>query len=159
MSFMARISVVVVTMILLIPILSFAQGGDDDFPIAEISAGNFFGIGARGLGMGGAQIAAGMDGTALVYNPALLARIRRIEILTGMSHDRLSNDENSYPTWSTPDRTFDGKSKSFTRLNALDVSIPVPTYRGSAVVGFGINRVMSFDHVFQFGHDWSVIDT
>lgn len=155
MSFIVRITIVAITLALLTPLQSFAQGGDNGFPIAEISAGNFFGIGARGLGMGGAQIAAGMDGTALVYNPALLARIRRIEILTGMSHDRLSNDENSYPTWSTPDKAFDGKSKSFTRLNALDVSIPVPTYRGSAVVGFGVNRVMSFDHVFQFGHDWS----
>jgi long-chain fatty acid transport protein len=158
MSFIVRITITAITVALSTPLLSFAQGGDDGFPIAEISAGNFFGIGARGLGMGGAQIAAGMDGTALVYNPALLARIRRIEILTGMSHDRLSNDGNSYPAWSVPDKAFDGKSKSFTRLNALDVSVPVPTYRGSAVVGFGVNRVMSFDHVFQFGHDWHMLD-
>jgi hypothetical protein len=158
MSFIVRMTIVAITLTSLTPLLCFAQGGDDDFPIAEVSAGNFFGVGARGLGMGGAQIAAGMDGTALVYNPALLARIRRIEILTGMSHDKVSNDENSYPAWSVPDEAFDGKSKSFTRLNALDVSVPVPTYRGSAVVGFGVNRVMSFDHVFQFGQDWDIVD-
>jgi len=158
MSFTKKISLAAAILTMMVPLLCFAQDGDDDFPIAEISAGNFFGVGARSLGMGGAQIASGMDGTALVYNPALLARIRRIEVLTGMSHDRLSNDGNSYPAGSVADPAFDGKSKSFTRLNALDVSMPVPTYRGSAVVGFGVNRVISFDHVFRFGHSWSSLE-
>ncbi len=120
--------------------------------IVENSAGNFFGIGARGLGMGGAQIAAGMDGTALVYNPALLARIRRTELLAGMSHQKLSNDQNTLGGTSSGS-IFDGRSKSFTRLNAINITIPVPTYRGSAVIAFGVNRVMSFDHIFQSDQD------
>ena len=121
-----------------------------DVEVAEVSSGNFFGIGARGLGMGGAQVAAGLDGTAIVYNPAVLARIRRIEVLAGMSHQKLSNDENRSASSSDINTALDGRSKSFTRLNALNVTVPVPTYRGSAVVAFGINRVSSFDHVFQY---------
>ncbi len=131
--------------------LSVGTEAQEGFPIDETSAGNFFGVGARGLGMGGAQIASGLDGTALVYNPALLARIRRIEILAGISHENYSNDQNTIPmTWNNiAALPGDGGSKSFTSLNALNMSIPVPTYRGSAVIAFGINRVMSFDHVYE----------
>jgi long-subunit fatty acid transport protein len=146
-------------LVLLMGLQSALLAQDDGFPITEISAGNFFGVGARGLGMGGAQIAAGMDGTSLVYNPALLARIRRLEVLAGMSHDRLSNDGNDYSGRWISDPTMEGKSKSFTRLNAVDLSVPIPTYRGSAVVGFGINRVMSFDHVFRYGRSTSAIES
>ena len=39
----------------------------------EPIAGNYFGIGARQMAMGGAGIMS-MDGTALYYNPANLAR-------------------------------------------------------------------------------------
>ena len=141
--------IVLAILILLIPMQVTAQDDEEELPIAENSSGNFFGIGARGLGMGGAQIAAGMDGSTLVYNPAALARIRRIEVQVGMSHQRLSNDENIYPSSFIPNPLLNGRSKSFTRLNAINVSVPAPTYRGSAVVAFGINRVMSFDQVFQ----------
>jgi len=44
--------------------------------INEVVAGNFFGGGARAMAMGGAQIAACDDGTALIYNPAALGRVR-----------------------------------------------------------------------------------
>jgi len=142
-------AIVLVLLILVTPLSAFAQ--DDTGPaIVENSSGNFFGIGARGLGMGGAQIAAGMDGTALVYNPAALARIRRIEVLAGLSHEKYSNDQNTYPDGVTVDPTLDGVSRSHTRLNTLNIVVPAPTYRGSAVVAFGINRVTSFDHAFQF---------
>ncbi|MBU2625337.1 MAG: hypothetical protein KKG33_07235, partial [candidate division Zixibacteria bacterium] len=141
-------AIVIMLLMFAAPLSAFAQ--DDAGPaIVENSSGNFFGIGARGLGMGGAQIAAGMDGTAIVYNPAVLARIRRIEILAGLSHEKYSNDENIYPNGVKVDPTLDGVSRSHTRLNTLNVAVPAPTYRGSAVVGFGINRVTSFDHAFQ----------
>jgi len=155
-----KLDKVIITGVILLLALSAGAFAQDGYPIDENSSGNFFGIGARGIGMGGAQIAAGLDGTALVYNPALLARIRRIELLAGISHQSYSNDGNTIPA--TTDNASilpsDGRSKSFTNLNALNLSIPVPTYRGSAVVAFGINRSMSFDHVFQYARGYVLND-
>jgi long-subunit fatty acid transport protein len=128
-----------------------AQGDEESAPVIdENSAGNTVVVGARGLAMAGSQIAAGMDGTVLVYNPALLARIRRIELLASMSHEGLSNDENRAGTGYITNSALDGTSKSFTRLNSLNITVPVPTYRGSAVVAFGVNRSTSFDQVFRY---------
>jgi long-chain fatty acid transport protein len=149
-------SVAIIQMLLiLIATATAIHAQDNEGPyIVENSAGNFFGVGARAVGMGGAQIAAGLDGTALVYNPALLARIRRLEVMGGVSHEKLSNDENTIGQHSGG-LGLDGRSKSFTRLNSLNLTIPVPTYRGSAVVAFGINRMMSFDHVFRSHQYWT----
>ena len=61
--------------------------------VEEITAGNFFGYGARQMAMGGTGLMTN-DGTSLFYNPANLARIPRIEIHYGMSHQKF--DDKSY---------------------------------------------------------------
>ena len=111
----------------------------------EVLWSDFFGVDSRALGMGNTGIALGSDGSALVYNPANLARIKRIELRGGLSHLRLSNDTR-YGI-DGPDLS-DGRSMSRTRINALSVTVPVPTYRGSLVVAFGLHRINSFDRAF-----------
>ena len=144
-----KITALIVPVLLL---LSFtALSAQDVGLIAENSAGNFFGIGARAMGMGGAHIAAVMDGSALIYNPAALARIRRIEILGGISHQKYDNsclffaDVPITPGLSTRDQTN-------TRLNSIVLSVPYPTYRGSLVLAVGLNRIKSFDKTFKLGY-------
>ena len=57
----------------------------------EVTAGNFFGIGARQMAMGGTGIASSWDGAAMWYNPAALARIHRVEFQLGLNHQKFSN--------------------------------------------------------------------
>ena len=124
---------------------------DDGGLIAENSAGNFFGIGARSMGMGGAHIAAVMDGSALIYNPAALARIRRIEILGGITFQNYDNTVLHFADIPIVSG-LNNRSQNNTRLNNIVLSVPYPTYRGSLVLAVGLNRIKSFDKTFKIGY-------
>lgn len=132
----------VLCFVFLLP-LSAPVGGYD--VVDEATAGNFFVVGARALGMGGAHIAVATDATALVYNPAGLARVTRIEFSGGLTHQRVNTStrlESYMP--------FDGNPQNNTRFSSANVVLPVPTYRGSLVLALGVNRVKSFDKTMQF---------
>jgi hypothetical protein len=119
--------------------------------VEEASAGNFFGVGARAMGMGGVQIATANDASALVYNPALLAKIKRIEFSGAMSHQRLRN-ETGLPGGIRPLSSFfqnESIIQSNTRFSSANIVLPVPTYRGSLVFALGFNRMKSFDKAFR----------
>jgi long-subunit fatty acid transport protein len=117
----------------------------------EASAGNFFGEGARAMGMGGAQIATADDASALVYNPALLAKIKRIEFSGAMTHQRLKN-ETGFTGNFQPIRDYLQKesiTQSNTHFSSANIVLPVPTYRGSLVFALGFNRMKSFDRAYH----------
>ncbi len=165
--------VILLSGLLLILILSSASVNAQYIEqVQEITAGNFFGYGARQMAMGGAGIMS-FDGTALFYNPANLARIPRIEINLGLSHQeytdksyvrpvrRIVDYSGVIPSAETYSQRFAGftslngsaeVSKSNTRLNTGILTIPYPTYRGSLVFGFGAARVANFDRVFRLSH-------
>jgi long-subunit fatty acid transport protein len=135
----------------------FVANSQDLGVVDEATAGNFFGVGARAMGMGGAHIAVASDATALVYNPAGLARVKRIEFSGGLTHQRLRNETGaltySYwePTVTSAQVNFnDGRLQSNTRLSSANIVLPVPTYRGSLVFAFGVNRIKSFDKAMKF---------
>jgi len=135
--------------------VSFAQMFEEWQPIEEPSAGNIFGVGARYMGMGGVGVAFCNDAQALVYNPAGLAKVKRIELTLGMTHQRLKNQTGylnlgSYPYYQNVDRL-----QSNTRFGSIGLVLPIPTYRGSLVFGFGVNRVTSFDHTFKNSYSLS----
>jgi len=92
--------------------------------------------GARAAGMAGAYTAAGDDVYALFYNPAGLARVRRIDFSTGFQSS-LGEVKNLF--YGSPGQT----EFSATTLNAVAAAYPVPTYRGSLVVAGGVQRMMS----------------
>jgi long-subunit fatty acid transport protein len=112
--------------------------------VDEATAGNFFVVGARALGMGGAYTAVANDATALVYNPAGLARVTRIEFSGTLTHQRINNRTDLGIGFN------DGRLQNNTRFSSANVVLPVPTYRGSLVFAFGVNRVKSFDKAMQF---------
>jgi hypothetical protein len=115
--------------------------------VDEATAGNYFTVGARALGMGGAYTAVVNDATALVYNPAGLARVIRIEFAGGLTHQRINNHTDLGSGFN------DGRLQNNTRFSSGNVVLPVPTYRGSLAIAFGVNRVRSFDQTMQFSSD------
>lgn len=123
--------------------LLFAQADEGSF-ISESSTGGFFGIGGRAVGMSEAVIVSIKDGTAIVYNPAALTKIKRPEFYGAMSHEKFTNK-------TTTNGSFNANANlSRTRLGSIDLSVPVPTYRGALVVAFGVNRTRSFDRTFTY---------
>jgi len=100
---------------------------------------------ARSAGMGGASIAFADDHTACISNPATLGVIRQIEFGIGFAHESAYRDL-TY-RGNTERATF-GK----TRLSHLGFAYPIPTYRGSLVVGAAYARVNPLDSDFyKFG--------
>jgi hypothetical protein len=115
--------------------------------VDEATAGNYFTVGARALGMGGAYTAVANDATSLIYNPAGLARVIRIEFAGGLTHQRINNHTDLGSGFN------DGRLQDNTRFSSGNVVLPVPTYRGSLAIAFGVNRVKSFDQTMQFSSE------
>ena len=119
-----------------------AQSLDSVALFQETLQSDFFGVDARAMGMGNTGLTTSHDASAIIYNPANLARVRRIEFRGGLSHLRTSNDTRMTSGSQAYD---DGRDLTKTRINALSLTMPVPAYRGSLVFGFGLHRVNSFD--------------
>jgi long-subunit fatty acid transport protein len=156
----------------LLTIIAVPTWGQYIEQVEEITAGNFFGIGARQMAMGGTSLMTN-DGTSLFYNPANLARIPRIEFNFGLSNQKYSDNSSVrafrkivdynevVPIPSIFADRFEGfysagsnaeDSRSNSRINSALLSIPYPTYRGSLVIGLGVARVADFDRVFSLYH-------
>lgn len=146
-----KVSLYIVFFILVFSAGAFSQEFTDYKIWEEASSGNFFGVGARAMGMGGAQIATANDASALVYNPACLAKIKRIEFSGGMTHQRLKNETGFTGRFQSPSEYFANESmtQSNTRFSSANIVLPVPTYRGSLVFALGVNRMKSFDRAFH----------
>lgn len=89
---------------------------------------------ARAAAMGGAFVSCGDDVHSIMYNPAGLARVNRIELGFGLQQEQIEVDN-----------TFFGSSTGVERhsggFDAVAVAVPVPTYRGSFVPAFGVYRM------------------
>jgi len=146
--------------------------------VEEITSGNVFGVGARQMAMGGAGMMS-IDGAALYYNPANLARIPRIEFMVGLSNQKYKDNSSLRPLRKMidanqiipDDNIYSGRfagykslpsgiedNRSNTRLNSAIITVPYPTYRGSLVIGFGVARTADFDRVFSFSHRDTSLD-
>ncbi|MBN1999798.1 hypothetical protein JW935_19740 [candidate division KSB1 bacterium] len=106
--------------------------------------GHEMGVGARAIGMGGAFVGIADDYSAIYWNPAGLGQIRRYEVNTGFSHNKLFNST----------QFFDNKSAvqaGYSRLNSIGIVLPMPTYQGSMVFAVGYHKVRDFDNVMELG--------
>jgi long-subunit fatty acid transport protein len=112
--------------------------------VYEPATENTFPVGAKATGMGGAQIAAGDDGSALFYNPALLTRIRNTEISGTLTQQRFSNKTTIFAS-PTPEAVLNN-----TGLGSLWAIFPVPTEQGGLSLGLSVNRVRGFDRIFRY---------
>ncbi len=90
------------------------------------------------MGMGGAWTGVARDYTALSYNPAGLSQIQNTQIGGTFSHATLEQDNRYFgnPTSSTADESG---------INSFGIAYPVPTWRGSFVVGFSYDREIPLD--------------
>jgi hypothetical protein len=123
--------------LILCPRISIAQ---------EVVTGTDIVVGARAQGMGGAQIAASEDVTAVVNNPADLARIRNLEVQLGL----LLLEKNVKTDIKSEFMNGSGSAtKNFTGLGSIGIAYPVPTDRGSLVFALAYNRVKDFNGIFS----------
>lgn len=123
----------------LFALLAGPAAAQNNVPV-ELTETDPFGMGARAMGMGKAYQAVSEDVSALHFNPAGLSQIRRPELAVGVAHDGV-------------DRTVEHVEKvsldaSNTRLEQVAFAYPVPTYRGSFVVGFGFHRYTDLDQKY-----------
>ena len=119
----------------------------------------FLGVGARAVGMGGAQIAGVADGTALYWNPGALTRVKRLEISASIGH--LSPQHRA----SVSGGPEIAASQSWTSLNSLAITIPYPVYRGGLSIALGVFRPQDFGYRTEQsgttsagGRTWSMND-
>ncbi len=122
--------------------LSFSQVPEDALRFSSTGGG----VGSRAMGMGNAYIGVADDYSAVFWNPAGLAQMRRLEITGGIMNNAVNNDAQflGIPAYSST-----GKN-SATSLNDLGFVFPFPTVRGSLVFAFGYSRVKDFTSVVDF---------
>lgn len=93
-------------------------------------------VGARPAGMAGAYVAIGNDIHSLIYNPAGLAGIRKVELSFGLQQER-SKARNVFYENPTSIDTRDGG------IDGFGLAWPLAAYRGSCVGAVGVYRVFS----------------
>jgi long-subunit fatty acid transport protein len=118
---------------------AYAQYADDALRFSSIG----FGVGSRAIGMGGAYIGVADDYSAVFWNPAGLAQMRRLEFTGGIVNSSYKNDASFIGV------TTNGKS-SGTALDNLGFVFPFPTVQGSLVFALGYNRVTDFTSALSF---------
>jgi long-subunit fatty acid transport protein len=116
-----------------------AQFADDALRFSSLGIG----VGSRPLAMGGAYIGVADDYSAVFWNPAGLAQMRRLEFTGGIVNSNYKNDASflGVPT--------NGKN-SGTALDNLGFVFPFPTVQGSLVFALGYNRVNDFTSALSF---------
>lgn len=128
--------------------LSSAAAAYDGFiaPIQEVPVTSPLLSGARSAAMGGVSLAVTDDATALSGNPAALARLKRIELSGGLIK---RSDDLSGSAFGSGFET----SLSSTDFSALRFAYPIPTFRGSFVMGLSAGVVHGFDDDFLAVYD------
>jgi len=102
--------------------------------------------GARALGMGGAQIAAVNDITAVVHNPAALARLNKLEIQLGLNTFKTNLETDLRSSTQNGSGSI---SDNLTAQGTIGIAYPVPTDRGNLVFALAYNRVKDFTGTFR----------
>jgi long-subunit fatty acid transport protein len=115
-----------------------AQDINEAVTIEDLGFTDRLAAGARAAGMAGSFTAAADDAYALFYNPAGLARLRRIDLSIGFEFASAEVKNVFYGNTSSIDVTA-------TTLDAFSMAYPVPTYRGSLVIAGGVNRMFTSD--------------
>jgi long-subunit fatty acid transport protein len=115
---------------------AYSQDIDRTVEFEDLGFTNPVNVGARPAGMAGAYVAAGNDVHMLVYNPAGLARIKRIELSLGLQQQRSSIALQYYGNPNSIDVRDGG-------MDGASLAWPLPTYQGSFTLAFGVYRVYS----------------
>lgn len=117
--------------------LVFAQNGIPERLL--LTTGQYLGPGARAQGLAGTYTGIADDFSAVWWNPAGLAQIKRIEIQGSLSRSGFVNNA-----------AFTGRleaegSTNEIRVNNLGVVFPVPVYQGALSFAVGYSQALAFD--------------
>ena len=127
---------------IMIPLIGLVQPSHAQ----EVVTDNNIVAGARALGMGGAQIAAVNDVTAVIHNPAALARIENLEIQLGVNMLKRKIKTNLKSNFAYGSGSAEN---DYSSLGTIGIAYPVPTDRGSLVLALAYNRVKDFSGIFK----------
>lgn len=108
----------------------------EDFSSEALFATGLATCGARAAGLAGATTAVADDAFALVHNPAGLAQLVKIEIALGLRNEQRRATFDMFGSQAA-------RSEPSSGVDAFAFAYPVPTYRGSFVLGGGIFRSRS----------------
>ncbi len=122
--------------ILLLMLISVGYTQTTDEVLEWAQYGNGFGI--RAAGMGNAYNAEANDYSAIYWNPAGLASIKKSEFSAGLYHNNFQND-------GTYSGTVNNEDQAFTKLQNIGMAYPFEVYQGSFVVAFGYQTIHNFD--------------
>jgi hypothetical protein len=117
---------------------SSGQSINESVTIEDLGFTRRLHTGARPAALAGAYTAIGDDTHSLIYNPAGLAGVRRIELGIGFQHQRLELGSVFFDAPNNVELTTSS-------LDYISGAYPVPTYRGSFVLAAGVYRVYSAD--------------
>lgn len=126
-------------LVLIISDIIIAQNYNDVFRLSEPGIV----LDARSLGMGNAYTAAGNDFSAMMFNPAGLALIKKAGLYTGFNYNNYENNVGFFNRNSQ-------LSNSISKLGQFGVALPMPTIQGSFVLGFGYSQVKDFNGTLGF---------
>ena len=119
----------------LIPAFAFAQAPDRAIEFEDLGLDRGLEASARGSALS-AFAATANDATALVYNPAGLARVKRIAGVASFSGARLTFDG----SYAGTARSADADEYA---LQFIGAAFPLPVLRGSLVPAIGMQRVFT----------------
>ena len=126
-------------LIILIATTSFAQNYNDALRLSFPS----YLTGTRSLGMGNATTSFYTGYSSVLINPALIGKANSVEYSGGLNFNNFSNSTKFLGS-STEN------SKTTTAINEVGFIFPLPTARGSMVVGFGYSRFNDFNYTSAF---------
>jgi len=99
--------------------------------------------GARALSLGNSYTALSNDFSGVLFNPAGLGFINKLQIATGFNL-------NSFDNQTTFFNTTTGTERNSINLNQFGIVYPIPTVKGSWVFAIGYNRVKEFNRTLEF---------
>ncbi|MBN2565237.1 MAG: outer membrane protein transport protein [Candidatus Eisenbacteria bacterium] len=129
----------VASLALALPVSASGDGGFAS-PLEELPLTAPLVTGARAAGMGGVSMAVADDATAVLSNPAALARLQRVEVSGGLMHRGQRVEGGFFGS----DYETDYSGTDFTSLR---FAYPFPTFRGSLVFA------LSGERLYDFGDD------
>ena len=118
---------------------SFPQNYNDALLLSE--PGLY--TGARALSMGNSFTSLSNDISGLLFNPAGIGLVKKVELSGGMNFNSFNNNTTLFGTTTSA-------SKSSVNLNQFGMLYPLPVIQGSWVFGFAYNRVKDFNRTMKF---------
>jgi len=98
---------------------------------------------ARALSMGNSYTALSNDFSGVLFNPAGIGLIKKVQLAGGMNFNSFSNNTTFFNVQTN-------SSKNAVSLNQFGIVYPVPTLQGSWVFAIGYNRVKDFNRTLEF---------